>query len=201
MGRYALPCWVRSVYYAARYRCLVSLRADIQLSSRIRFGKGTDIRPYARMVTSTGAIVLGRRCGIGSFAYLATGKASILVGDYVRIGAHTYIGASNRGFDNPNKLIIEHEKTEQGITIEEDVWIGANCVILDGVRIGRGSVVGAGAVVTRDVPSLSIAVGNPARVIRKRGEKTGTQHGPSAGQATDADTHANELILPAQGWT
>jgi acetyltransferase-like isoleucine patch superfamily enzyme len=148
-------------------------------------------------VNSTGSIVLGRRCGIGSFTYIATGKASVVIGDFVRIGAHTYIGASNRGFEDPNKLIIEHEKTEKGIVVEDDVWVGANCVILDGVCIGRGSVIGAGAVVTRDIPPLSIAVGNPARVIRKRGEKAVVPAEEQPGDGVpNVMSAAEELIAP-----
>ena len=168
--RYAVPCVFRSFYYAIKFRCLVSLRADIQLSSKIRLGRGTDIRPYARFITRTGSIILGRYCGVSSFTYLAAGNASIIIGDYVRIGPHVYMGTSNRGFDDPNKLIIEHKKIENNIVVEDDVWIGANSVILAGVHIGRGSVIGAGAVVTRDIPTLSIALGNPAHVIKKRGE-------------------------------
>lgn len=199
VGRYALPCWVRSTYYAMRYRCLVSLRADIQLSSRIRLGRGTDVRPYARIINSTGEIVLGRRCGIGSFVYIGTGRATITIGDYVRIGAHSYIGAGNREFDDPSKLIMEHKKVEKGIVVEDDVWIGANCVILDGVHIGRGSVIGAGAVVTRDIPPLSIAVGNPARVIRKRGEKAKVPAEEHSGDAVpNIMNAAQELIAPGE---
>jgi len=169
------------------------------LSSGIRFGKGTDIRPYARLINSTGSILVGRRCGIGSFTYIATGKASVVIGDFVRIGAHTYIGASNHGFDDPNKLIIEHEKVEKGIVVEDDVWIGANCVILDGVRIGRGSVIGGGAVVTRDIPPLSIAVGNPARVIRKRGEKAKAPPETHSGDAVpNVMSPVEELVVPGE---
>ncbi|YAK87873.1 DapH/DapD/GlmU-related protein [Paenarthrobacter nitroguajacolicus] len=56
------------------------------------------------------------------------------------------------------------------ITIGRDVWVGASCVLLGGVTIGEGSVIGAGSVVTRDIPSYSIAVGNPARVVSRRFE-------------------------------
>ncbi|MBI4004260.1 MAG: acyltransferase [Candidatus Omnitrophica bacterium] len=182
LGRYAVPCAVRSLYYAVRFRCLVSLRADVQLSSRIRLGRGSDIRPYARIINGTGSIILGRRCGISSFTYLANGSAFIRIGDGVRIGPHVYLGSSNRGFEDPNTPILDQEKSEQGIVIEDDVWVGAHVVVLDGVRIGRGSVIGAGAIVTRDIPPLSIAVGNPARVIRQRGDRPQVRAGRPAEQ-------------------
>ena len=59
----------------------------------------------------------------------------------------------------------------KGIVLEDNVWLGGNVVILPGVRIGEGAVIGAGAVVTRDIAPFSIAVGNPARVIRKISDK------------------------------
>ena len=170
LQRYAMPCLVRSLYFSVRYRCLVSFRADIQLSPYIKFGRGTDVRPFARIVTKTGKIEFGINCGIGSFVYIGAGKAAIKIGDYVRIGAHTYIGATNRGYKDPNRLIVEQERTEKGIEIGRDVWIGANAVVLDGVEIGDGSVIGAGSIVTRHIPNYSVAVGNPARVIKVRGE-------------------------------
>ena len=61
--------------------------------------------------------------------------------------------------------------TSKPITLEDDVWIGANTVVCGGVTIGRGSVIGAGSVVTKDIPENVIAVGNPCRVIRKITEK------------------------------
>jgi acetyltransferase-like isoleucine patch superfamily enzyme len=170
-GRYGLPCFARAAYYSLRYRCLVSLRADVQLSRNITIGRGSDIRPYARIVTTDGPIRLGRGVGLNSFVFISTGSGFVDIGDDVRIGPHTTIIASNRGFDDPAARIVDQPKSEQGITIGDGVWIGANAVILDGVTIGQGAVIGGGAVVTRDIPAMAIAVGNPARVIRMRGER------------------------------
>lgn len=170
VGRYGVPCMIRSLYYSFKFRCMVSLRADVQLSPYIKLGCGTDIRPYARIVTTTGSIRLGQRVGLNSFVFISTGHGFVHIGDDVRIGPHTSIIASNRDFDDPTKRIVEQGKTENGITIEDGVWIGANVSILDGVTIGEGAVIGAGSVVTHDVAPFAIAVGNPAREIRKRGE-------------------------------
>ena len=60
------------------------------------------------------------------------------------------------------------EQTKTGITVEDDVWIGANSVILPGVHINKGAIIGAGSVVTKDIPPYAIAVGNPAKVIKYR---------------------------------
>lgn len=58
--------------------------------------------------------------------------------------------------------------TRKGITVGNDCWIGNNVIILDGVNIGDGVVIGAGAVVTKDIPANSVAVGNPARILKER---------------------------------
>jgi acetyltransferase-like isoleucine patch superfamily enzyme len=63
-------------------------------------------------------------------------------------------------------------KTKGGIVVGDDVWLGFGVVVLDGVRIGKGAVVGAGSVVTRDIPDNAIAVGVPARVVKMRGDMT-----------------------------
>lgn len=77
------------------------------------------------------------------------------------------IGANHR-FSDVTKLIKEQGVETKGIIIESDVWIGANCCVLDGVTIGRGSVIGAGSIVTKSIPPMSVAVGNPCRVIKQR---------------------------------
>jgi acetyltransferase-like isoleucine patch superfamily enzyme len=180
-GRYLVPGFLRSLYYSVRFRCGVSPRADVQLSPRIRIGRGSTVRPYARIITTRGAVTLGRQCGLNSFVVIAAGNAPVHIGDYVNIGPSVTIIASNYGSDDLQTPMMFQPKVEKGIVIEDDVWIGALAVILDGVRIGRGAIVGAGSVVTRDVPPFSVAVGNPARVIRRRGERTvSAENGPAA---------------------
>jgi acetyltransferase-like isoleucine patch superfamily enzyme len=75
--------------------------------------------------------------------------------------------AVNHVFENPEIPIIEQGITCEGITVEDDVWIGAGAVITDGVTVGRGAVIAAGAVVTKDVPAHTVVGGIPARVIKE----------------------------------
>ena len=107
------------------------------------------------------------------------GAGGVDVASDCLIGGHCFIVSSSHLFSNPDIPIRKQGNTFQGVSIEEDTWIGANVVILDGVRIGKGSVIGAGSVVTKSIPPNSVAYGSPARMVRQRsearGEGTGTE--------------------------
>ncbi|PSN10551.1 hypothetical protein C7293_27655 [filamentous cyanobacterium CCT1] len=87
------------------------------------------------------------------------------------IASHCSMYANNHRFDDWTRTINSQPLTAVGITIEDDCWLGTGVRVLDGVTIGRGSVIGAGAVVSRDIPPYSVAVGVPARVIEKPKEQ------------------------------
>lgn len=128
---------------------------------------------------------LGRYSVIESGACINNAVGDVIIGDYTRVGLHnTIIGpvnighhvnlaqgitvtALNHNFEDSEKRIDEQGVCTTPVVIEDDVWIGANAVILPGVRIGTHSVVAAGAVVTKDVPSHSIVAGIPAKIIKK----------------------------------
>jgi len=105
---------------------------------------------------------MNRRCNV---------CAGVEVGKYVMFGPEVSIVGADHRFDQPGTPMIFSGRPDVPPTvIEDDVWIGARSVIIAGTRIGRGSIVAAGAVVTRDVPNYSICGGVPARVIRSRFE-------------------------------
>ena len=93
------------------------------------------------------------------------------IGDNTIIGPKVVIHSANHRFERLDIPIQKQGHAKKAVVIEEDVWIAALCVILPGVRIGRGSVIGAGAVVTHDIPPYSIATGAPATVKKSRGEQ------------------------------
>lgn len=95
-------------------------------------------------------------------------KAKVIIGDKVLIGPNVSIFASNHNYLDKDKAIRDQGYYEGDIKIEDDVWIGAGCVITAGVTIGRGSIIGSGSVVTKSIPEYSIAVGSPAKVIKSR---------------------------------
>ncbi len=137
----------------------------------IKIGDNSVIRRFAVLSSHGGNISIGRNCGVQTFCVLY-GLGGLYVGDWTRIAAHTVIVPANHVYSDPTTEIKKQGLKKVGIKIGRDVWIGANCSILDGVTIGDGVVVGAGSVVTRDIPRAAIAVGNPARVKKFRGQNT-----------------------------
>lgn len=138
--------------------------------SSIDIGYITYLHSYCRVKTFKGWIKIGSYCTINRFTILA-GHGGLEIGNNVLISPHVIINPQNHIFEDPNIPIWKQGISTQGIKIEDDIWIGAGAIILDGVTIGRGSVIGAGAVVTKDIPPYSIVVGVPARVIKKRERK------------------------------
>jgi acetyltransferase-like isoleucine patch superfamily enzyme len=112
------------------------------------------------------AIRIGQDCLIGEFNVLR-GQGGIQIGNRVYTSPLVQIAAVNHVFADPDHPFVEQGITAQGITVEDDVWIGAGAIITDGVRIGRGAVVAAGAVVTECVPDHTVVAGVPARVVKR----------------------------------
>lgn len=166
--RHLVPSIVASLYFSVRYRCSISPKANVQLTRNISFGKGTVVKPYAVIQTGGGRVRVGRNCAISSFNHISTGEADVVFGEYVRIGPHVTILGAARNFRRRDALIVEQDYNHTGVTIGDDVLIGAGAVVLDNCQIGTGAVIGAGSVVTKDIPPYTIATGNPARPIGER---------------------------------
>ena len=96
------------------------------------------------------------------------GGKSIIIGNHTGLGKNGVLNAWIKEYQRENEDFICKESNKELISIGDDVWIGANCVILPGVHIHNGAVIGAGSVVTKDIPANAIAVGNPAKVIKFR---------------------------------
>lgn len=99
-----------------------------------------------------------------------TARSGVSLGNDVLLGPNVVINDSNHLFKDRDKPITTQGHTAEEIVIEDDVWIAANSVILKGVHIGKGAVVAAGSVVTKDVPPYTVVAGVPARKIKNRGE-------------------------------
>ena len=166
--RYLIPRFVVSIYYFLRHRCLISSQSRVQLSSRISFGRGTVVKPFAVIQTQAGRISFGQHCAIGNFNHITNGTQDIIVGNYVRIGPHVTIMGGSRNYKSKELLIMEQGSYHKSVTIGDDVLIGAGVVILPGCQIGEGAVIGALSLVNGDVPPYAIVAGSPARVIGER---------------------------------
>ena len=135
----------------------------------ISIGEGTNILHNCCLYAhNAGMIKIGSRVGINSNVMLgAADKGTIIIGDDVLIGPNVVIRASNHRYEKKEVTVDRQGHSGGKIEIEDDVWIGANCTIVPNVTIGRGAVIGAGAVVIRDVPPFSLAGGVPAAVIKE----------------------------------
>ena len=156
-------------------------------------GKGACIRPRTRMdVVPWNKFELGADSTIEDFSAINNGVGPVIIGDRTKIGlSNTIIGPVTIGNDirlaqNITLSGLNHNYTDvnlpihvQGVStapivIEDETWIGANVVVLAGVTIGKHCIIAAGSVVTKNVPSYSVAVGNPARVLKKYNNETST---------------------------
>ncbi|WP_277877459.1 MULTISPECIES: acyltransferase [Cyanophyceae] len=135
--------------------------SKICLKKRVRLDRGVDIK-----VMPGGCIEIGNNTYVGPYTCLS--GSQIKVGKDCLISSHTTIYASNHNFADATSPIVSQGDTCKGIVIEDDCWLGSKVTVVDGVTIGKGSVIGAGAVVTKDIPPYSVAVGVPAKVVSKR---------------------------------
>lgn len=139
--------------------CEVNSPELISIGSDVHFYRGVYLSPC------------GTHIDIGSnthFAPYGCLYGPLIVGDNCAVAAHVVLASIGHGYARTDIPMVEQKALKKEIVLEDDVWIGANAVITQGVRVGTGSIVGAGAVVTRDVPPFSVVGGSPARVIRDR---------------------------------
>jgi acetyltransferase-like isoleucine patch superfamily enzyme len=143
--------------------------------SYIHIGEHTMIGPHvalsAGMVPgqkciSDRVVSIGDRCLIGRGSGIV-GHFSIEIGDDVWTGHNVYITDQNHGYEDVSRPISTQTQPERPVRIGDGSWLGFGTVVLPGVTIGRHVVVGANSVVTHDIPDFSVAVGAPARVIRR----------------------------------
>ncbi|MBD0290447.1 MAG: acyltransferase [Thermoleophilia bacterium] len=117
-----------------------------------------------------GRVLVGRDTHVQIRCYLAAYNADIVLGAGVHVAAGCAFFTYDHSADPASPIATQPLTSKGPITVGDDAWLGYGTIVLSGVRIGRGAVVGAGAVVTRDVPDGAIAVGVPAKVVRMRGE-------------------------------
>jgi acetyltransferase-like isoleucine patch superfamily enzyme len=139
--------------------------AGIQIGDNTYVMHCAELHVYNFRNLPHAGIWIGHDSLIGEFNVLR-GQGGIHIGNRVYTSPLVQIAAVNHVFSDPARPFVDQGITAEGITIEDDVWIGAGAIVTDGVRIGQGAVVAAGAVVTQDVPDHTLVGGVPARVIK-----------------------------------
>jgi lipopolysaccharide O-acetyltransferase len=144
----------------------------------ICIGRGVSIWRFARIEALNAEhgitrIAIGDGAAIQPFFHIGAVK-SVTIGRHCLIASHVYITDHDHDFSNPEEPPIVNDRAVVApVEIGDYAWLGERVMVLKGVRIGERSVIGAGSIVTRDVPAYSIAVGSPARVIRTWNPLTG----------------------------
>jgi acetyltransferase-like isoleucine patch superfamily enzyme len=169
-GASSAICWPVNALYGERH---------------IALGSGTIIGPHAALSVGTMpdqvltlpapdgvGIRIGDRCLIGRGSGVVA-HASIEIGDDVFTGHHVYVTDANHGYEDVGTPIGRQFGEPRPVSIGAGSWLGHGSIVLPGARIGRHVVVGAGSVVTGELPDFCVAVGNPARVIRRYDPATG----------------------------
>jgi acetyltransferase-like isoleucine patch superfamily enzyme len=146
---------------------LVVLDAKGHANQGITLGDGVFLGRGTILSCKDGDIVLGDHVNIGFHSEVFS-ASRVTVGRFGLFAAYTYLVGGGHAFDQAGVPILEQARTSRGIVLDENVWLGTGVKVLDGVRIGRDVVVGAGAVVTGDLPDGVVAAGVPARVVRVR---------------------------------
>lgn len=181
----------RSVLGSIGSSCLIQEDVRLQVPMRIFLGNRVFVGQYSYLDGQASILRLGDDVHLARFCTLRAGEHGIAVHEGAGLNMRSYIDGNggveigrnallspgvqvlsgNHIFDDPNTPIRLQGTAYGKVTIGEDCWLGTNVVVLPGVTIGRGAVVGAGAVVTKDVPELAVAIGIPAKVVGHRGPR------------------------------
>jgi acetyltransferase-like isoleucine patch superfamily enzyme len=181
---------------------LVDPRAWFQLFRLVHYYNYDHVRPLrvadigqgVRMAPNV-SLRNGERIKIGDFSHIGA-RCSLWAGDsvgritlgrYALLGPEVFITASNYRTE-PGTPVMNQPRVERDVVVGDDVWLGARVVVVAGVEIGAGCIIGASSVVTRSITPGSIAVGNPARVVGRRGDRKG-----------EAQVHDADAPLGASG--
>ena len=151
----------------ARAPFSVRLQGRVQFSGcgEVVLGEGVSLNgtvvPIELVTYASGRVEIGNHTFVNYGSSIAA-RASVTIGSHCLLGHYTFV------MDNDQHDVVKHSVLPQSepVIIEDHVWIGSKVVVLPGVRIGSRAVIGAGSIVTKDIPPRCVAAGNPARVLR-----------------------------------
>ncbi len=159
--------WFVNPFYHKRGKHSVvrsTVRMDVLPFNRFELGDYSTIEDFCTVNNGVGDVIIGSetRIGMGNVVI-----GPVTIGDNVIFAQNIVMSGLNHSYEDISIPISKQKETTALITIQDECWIGANAVITAGVTIGKHCVVAAGAVVTKNIPPYSVAVGNPARVIKQ----------------------------------
>lgn len=151
--------------------CLLDAKGEH--NTGITIGDGFTLGRFSSLVCKNGDIKIGSHVNIGSTVKLVVGdNGAIEIGNSLDIGSSCHFSAGSYDYSQIDILPSSRRDVTRGIKVEDLAWVGVGVIILDGITIGHRSIVGAGSVVTKDVPPGTVAVGVPAEVIKERDSRT-----------------------------
>ena len=144
-------------------------RMDVVPWNKFELGEYSTVEDFSAVNNGVGPVIIGDRTKIGLSNTII---GPVTIGNDIRLAQNITLSGLNHNYTDVNLPIHVQGVSTAPIVIEDETWIGANVVVLAGVTIGKHCIVAAGSVVTKDVPSYSVAVGNPARVLKKYNTET-----------------------------
>lgn len=159
--------WLFKACGSVRFGCSLFIAGskNITIGNGVRIGKGSFL------TANNGRLDLSDYVAVAPNVNIGADDGVIKIGKYTAIGPGTVIRAANHRFDRLDMPISLQGHVPGSVIIEDNIWIGANCVITPDVRIGEGAIVGAGSVVTKDVEAFSIVGGVPSHLIGYRNKQ------------------------------
>jgi len=139
-------------------------RMDVVPWNRFELGINSTIEDFSAINNGVGSVIIGNQTKIGLSNTII---GPVTIGNDIRLAQNITLSGLNHNYEDISIPIHEQGVSTAPISIEDNTWIGANVVVLAGVTIGRHSIIAAGSIVTKDIPPYSVAVGNPARIIKQ----------------------------------
>ena len=161
--------WIRLFYftYLRRGKKSViyrSVRLDLPPFNKFSLGDYSVIEDYSCINNAVGDVIIGSKSRVGLHNTII---GPVNIGNHVHIGQNTTVSGLNHNYLDPNLRIDEQGVSTKLVTIADDVWVGANAMIVAGANIGNHCVVAAGSVVNSTIPPYSVCAGTPAKVIKR----------------------------------
>ncbi len=145
-------------------------RMDVLPWNTFELGSNSTIEDFSTINNGVGAVKIGDRTRIGLGNTII---GPVTIGNDVRLAQNIVLSGLNHNYEDVSQPIHTQGVSTATIVVEEETWIGANCVVVAGVTIGKHSIIAGGSVVTKDIPPYSVAVGNPARVVKSYNHHNG----------------------------